>query len=40
MPVPEKWQTSARVSLFFDMGNVFETEKHNVQFFGQDGITP
>ena len=26
VPLPEKWQTSARGSLFFDMGNVFSTD--------------
>ena len=26
VPMPEKWQTSARGSLFFDMGNVFSTD--------------
>ena len=26
VPMPEKWQTSARASLFFDMGNVFSTD--------------
>jgi outer membrane protein insertion porin family len=39
IPVPEKWQTSARVSLFYDMGNVFDTEK-NTHFYGLDGVTP
>jgi outer membrane protein insertion porin family len=31
-PMPEKWRNSARVSLFYDIGNVFSTEK--VQFYG------
>ncbi len=37
-PVPEKWKTSARISLFFDIGNVFSTG--HVNFFGIDGVTP
>jgi outer membrane protein insertion porin family len=39
MPMPEKWQTSARVSLFYDIGNVFSTNK-NLKFYGMDGVTP
>jgi len=38
LPMPEKWQTSARVSLFYDYGNVFSTD--NVQYLGRDGVTP
>jgi outer membrane protein insertion porin family len=38
LPIPAKWRTSARVSLFFDMGNVFSTD--HVQFYGIDGVTP
>jgi outer membrane protein insertion porin family len=39
LPMPRKWQTSARVSLFYDIGNVFST--HDVDFFGDDGgLTP
>ncbi len=38
LPVPRKWQTSARVSLFYDIGNVFST--HDVEFFGDNGLTP
>ena len=26
LPVPEKWQTSARVSMFYDKGNVFSND--------------
>jgi outer membrane protein insertion porin family len=37
-PIPEKWQTSARASLFFDMGNVFSTD--GTVFTGEDGVTP
>ena len=39
MPTPEKWKTSARVSLFYDIGNVFSTG-HRYTFFGTDGVTP
>jgi outer membrane protein insertion porin family len=38
LPMPAKWQTSARVSLFHDIGNVFSTS--NTQFYGRDGLTP
>jgi outer membrane protein insertion porin family len=38
MPMPAKFQTSARVSLFFDMGNVFSTE--DTPFLGRNGQTP
>jgi outer membrane protein insertion porin family len=40
LPIPPKWQTSARVSLFYDIGNVFST--HGVDFYGDDigGLTP
>ena len=37
-PTPEKWKANVRVSLFYDMGNVFST--CCVLFYGQDGITP
>ncbi|HXS32037.1 MAG TPA: outer membrane protein assembly factor BamA [Steroidobacteraceae bacterium] len=39
LPMPQKFQSSARVSLFFDMGNVFSTGD-DVQFRGRDGLTP
>ena len=39
LPMPEKWRQNARVSLFFDMGNVFYTG-NKIQFFGPDGVTP
>ena len=39
LPVPQKWQTSARVSLFYDMGNVFSTND-KIKFYGRDGVTP
>ena len=37
-PVPEKWRSSARISAFFDIGNVFSTG--GVNFTGRDGVTP
>ena len=39
LPTPEKWKTSARISLFYDIGNVFSTG-HRYVFTGIDGITP
>ncbi len=39
LPIPEKWRSSARLSLFYDMGNVFQTGNRYV-FFGRDGVTP
>ncbi|HEX3913806.1 MAG TPA: outer membrane protein assembly factor BamA [Steroidobacteraceae bacterium] len=39
MPVPEKWRSSARISLFYDIGNVFQTG-NRVKFLGVDDITP
>ena len=38
-PVPAKWQSAARVSWFFDMGNVFQTG-NSVKFLGVDDTTP
>jgi outer membrane protein insertion porin family len=38
VPLPEKWQTSARGSIFFDMGNVFSTD--GTTFVGEDLATP
>ena len=38
-PVPEKWKSAARVSWFYDMGNVFQTG-NNVKFLGVDDMTP
>jgi outer membrane protein insertion porin family len=38
-PVPEKWRSSARVSWFYDIGNVFQTGD-KVHFLGVDDITP
>jgi outer membrane protein insertion porin family len=38
-PTPEKWRASARVSWFYDIGNVFSTG-NRYQFTGVDGVTP
>ncbi len=38
VPLPEKWQTSARGSLFYDMGNVFSTD--GTSYVGTDLQTP
>ncbi len=38
-PVPEKWKSAARVSWFYDMGNVFQTG-NQIKFLGEDDITP
>jgi outer membrane protein insertion porin family len=38
-PVPEKWRSAARISWFYDMGNVFQTG-NKVKFLGVDDITP
>jgi outer membrane protein insertion porin family len=37
-PMPEKFRNSARVSLFYDMGNVFSTD--DVHYVGTDQRTP
>jgi outer membrane protein insertion porin family len=39
LPMPAKWRSTARVSLFYDMGNVFSTTKSLV-FYAPNGITP
>ncbi len=39
IPMPQKWQSSARASLFFDIGNVFSTND-DTKFYGRDGLTP
>ncbi len=39
LPMPAKWRQSARVSLFFDIGNVFYTG-NSVKFFEPNGVTP
>lgn len=38
LPIPEKWRARTRVTLFFDVGNVFSTE--DVEFRAPNGITP
>jgi outer membrane protein insertion porin family len=38
VPLPAKWQTSARASLFFDMGNVFSDD--GTKYVGEDLLTP
>jgi outer membrane protein insertion porin family len=38
LPMPSKWAQTARVSAFFDVGNVFQTS-NKLQFFGPDGVT-
>lgn len=38
LPIPEKWRARTRVSLFFDIGNVFSTG--GVEFRAPDGVTP
>jgi len=38
LPMPLKWQTSARVSLFYDYGNVFSTD--STKYLGRDLTTP
>jgi outer membrane protein insertion porin family len=39
IPTPEKWQTSARATVFFDIGNVFSTRGF-YEYTGIDGVTP
>lgn len=39
IPLPEKFRSSARASLFYDMGNVFQTG-NRYTFYGRDGVTP
>jgi outer membrane protein insertion porin family len=38
-PMPAKWAQTARVSAFFDIGNVYQTG-HFYKFYGPDGFTP
>ena len=38
-PVPDKWKSAARISWFYDLGNVFQTG-NKVKFLGVDDITP
>ncbi len=39
LPMPAKWRSTARVSLFFDMGNLFSTT-NALKFYGPDGVSP
>ena len=39
LPVPDKWKSAARISFFYDIGNVFQTGS-KVKFLGVDDITP
>jgi outer membrane protein insertion porin family len=39
LPVPQKWRASTRMSLFFDVGNVF-SQSGGVKFVGRDRVTP
>ena len=39
LPMPAKWRQTARVSLFFDMGNVFYTGSH-IKFYQPNNVTP
>jgi outer membrane protein insertion porin family len=38
-PVPDKWRASARISAFFDVGNVF-SQGQGINFVGADRVTP
>lgn len=38
LPIPEKWQSKARFSLFYDVGNVFSLG--DVEFFGKQSNNP
>jgi outer membrane protein insertion porin family len=38
-PMPQKFRSVARISAFFDIGNVFETGS-KLRFYGPDQITP
>ncbi|HEV2229477.1 MAG TPA: outer membrane protein assembly factor BamA [Steroidobacteraceae bacterium] len=39
LPMPSKWAQTARVSVFFDMGGIYQTGT-KLQFYGPDNITP
>ena len=39
LPVPQKWQASTRISVFYDVGSVF-SQGEDVNFVGRDGVTP
>jgi outer membrane protein insertion porin family len=38
-PMPAKWAQTARASLFYDMGGVYQTGS-TIKFYGPDGVTP
>ncbi len=38
-PMPAKYAQTARVSLFFDMGNIYQTGT-KLKFYGPDGVSP
>jgi outer membrane protein insertion porin family len=38
LPIPQKWRTRSRLTLFYDIGNVFSTG--GVTFTAPDGVTP
>jgi outer membrane protein insertion porin family len=38
LPIPEKWRSRSRLTLFYDIGNVFSTG--GVSFTAPDRITP
>jgi outer membrane protein insertion porin family len=39
LPMPVKWAQTARASLFYDMGGVYQTGS-TIKFYGPDGVTP
>jgi outer membrane protein insertion porin family len=39
IPMPVKWAQTARASLFYDMGGVYQTGS-TIKFYGPDGVTP
>ncbi|HEY6482387.1 MAG TPA: outer membrane protein assembly factor BamA [Steroidobacteraceae bacterium] len=39
LPIPAKWRSTARLSWFYDIGNVFSTSK-SLKFYGPDGVSP
>ena len=39
IPLPQKFQTSARLSAFYDIGNIFSTG-NRYTFYGRDRVTP
>jgi outer membrane protein insertion porin family len=39
IPMPIKWAQTARASLFYDLGGVYQTGS-TIKFYGPDGVTP